>query len=203
MASASSSELCIMCQTHLGEQKSKPGILFCVGCQKYFCSQHIVQHRQHLADLFENVVMNKSNQLQQKISTFDEQHCSDNIKTQLEIINKWEFDTIELIKQLATCVRRQPQEMALEECDKLKKQFSIISTELNTLRENENYFENDINQLIDKFQQLKHDIEHFPIEININEISRELISVKKIVPSAAPLIEPCYFIDKLLTSQKT
>ncbi|CAF1035231.1 unnamed protein product [Adineta steineri] len=118
------------------------------------------------------------------------------------MINKWELDTTELIKQSAACARERLQEIALKEGDNLQKQFVILSSEIDRLRENENYFENDIDQLINKLQQLHHEIEHFPVELSIEEISHELIVVKPLTQSVCHTAAPCYFVDLLLTSQK-
>ncbi|CAF4062473.1 unnamed protein product, partial [Rotaria sp. Silwood1] len=162
----------------------------------------MVQHRQHLTDLFENGVVYERNALTEKISALCAQQWPANIKAQLETIDKWELDTTELIKQSAACARKQLQEMTLKESDNLKKQFILLSNELNTLRENENYFENDIDQLTNKFQQLKVDLERFPIEISVTKIPNELIFVKSIVQSASSSAPASCFVDKLLTSQK-
>jgi hypothetical protein len=45
MACAASPKLCATCETLNNEQKRQTGILLCIGCQKSFCSQHIIQHR--------------------------------------------------------------------------------------------------------------------------------------------------------------
>ncbi|CAF0825026.1 unnamed protein product [Adineta steineri] len=215
MACASPPIICATCETLGSEVKSKPGILLCAGCQKHFCFQHIAQHRQDLTNLLENTVLNERNVLQEKISTCTEQQWSDNIKVHIEMINKWELDTTELIKKSAACARERLQEITLTEGDNLQKKFTILSSEIDTLRENENYFENDIDQLIKKLEQLQRDIEHFPIELSIKEISHELIVVKPLTQSVShtvapkPLtqsvshtVDPCYFVDLLLTSQK-
>ncbi|CAF0838684.1 unnamed protein product [Adineta steineri] len=215
MACASPPILCATCETLGSEKKPKPGILLCTGCQKHFCSQHIVQHRQDLTSLLENTVLNERNVLQEKISTFDKQQWSDNIKVHIEMINKWELDITELIKQSAACARERLQQIALKEGNNLQKQFAVLSSEIETLRENGDYLENDIDQLSNKLQQLQHDIEHFRIELTIKEISHELIVVKALTQSVShtvapkPLVQsvshtaaPCYFVDLLLTSQK-
>ncbi|CAF3866453.1 unnamed protein product, partial [Rotaria sp. Silwood1] len=202
MACASPPKHCATCETLSAEQKQKPGILLCVGCQKHFCSEHIIQHRQYLSDLFENEVVYNRNALTKKVLALGNQEWPINIKTQLETINIWEQDTIELIKQSAACARKQLEEMALKESNKLKKQFSLLSDDLNKLRESENYFENDIDQLKNKFQRLAYDIEHFPFEISINEIPNELILVKSIIQSAPYFPTSYCFIDQILASQK-
>ncbi|CAF5023143.1 unnamed protein product, partial [Rotaria sp. Silwood1] len=202
MASTSPLKLCATCETVPAEQKPKSGILLCTGCQKYFCSQHTVQHRQYLTDLLENEVVNKRNALQEKFSTSYEQQLSAGIREKLETINKWELEITELIKESAACARKQLQEISLKEYENLQKQFTLLSDKLNALREQESYFENDVDQLKNKFQQLKHDIEHFPIELSINKIPNELVLVKSIVQSAPPPAPTYYFVDQLLTSQQ-
>ncbi|CAM4974274.1 unnamed protein product [Rotaria socialis] len=202
MACAAPLNRCATCETLGNEQKSKPGILLCMGCRKHFCSKHMIQHREHLADLLENGVVCERNALLEKISAPYDEQWSATIKVQLETINNWELDTIELIKQSAMRARKELHETASKEYENLSKQFSMLSNELNTLLENESYFENDIDQLRNKFNQLKHDLEQYPVELSINGISNELVVVKSIVHPVPPIVPLCCFIDQLIISQK-
>ncbi len=56
-----------------------------------FCSQHFVEHRQNLTDLFGNKVIHERNAVQGKVSKLYEQHWSININLQIENINKGDW----------------------------------------------------------------------------------------------------------------
>ncbi|CAM4830499.1 unnamed protein product [Rotaria magnacalcarata] len=202
MACVAPLNLCATCETLGNEHKSKPGILLCMGCQKHFCSKHMIQHRENLADLLENGVVCERNALLEKISVPYDEQWSASIKVQLETINNWELDSIELIKQSAMRARKELHETASKEYENSSNQFSMLSNELNALLENESYFENDIDQLKNKFHQLKHDLEQYPVELSINGISNELVVVKSIVKSVPPVSPSYLFVDQLLKSQK-
>jgi hypothetical protein len=192
----SSTDLCVICRT-LADEKPKPGILPCLGCQQLFCYQHIGQHRQHLADQLDTVVVNERNNLLEITSKLEE-NCDKYTVEQMKEIDDWELKTHEVIKQLAENARRKLHQMALDECDNLRARFTLLSTELNDKRESDSYFEKDIEVLKYKFHQLKYDIEHvgFRIDVN-NELQKmELINIKK-KPSGSDS-----FIDHLLLTQK-
>lgn len=74
MACSTPSNICATCLTLPTEHKQKPGILLCIGCQKYFFSQHIVEHRQSLAELLNNEVINERNALKGKFSKLSDQY---------------------------------------------------------------------------------------------------------------------------------
>jgi hypothetical protein len=206
MASVVSATPCAACEELAAEKRPKHGILLCIGCEKYFCSQHIVQHRQHLTDLLQNEVVNNRNILQEKISTLREKQWAPDIEAQLELINKWELDTIETIKQMADHAHKQLHSTIQERCNYLTKQLTILSGELNALSENGNYFEHDIEQLTNRFKKLKDEVEHYPVTLSTNEISTASISISsniQEVNSSAPAAHPhlpLHFIDQLLES---
>lgn len=203
MANDSLPNLCAICETFSDQQKPKLGILLCQGCEKYFCSTHMIQHRRNLTDLLEIEVINQRNELQEKFLISDEKQWSSFIEVRLEEINKWQVNTTELIKQSAECARRQLREVASQEYDKLKKNFSSLSNQLTMLHENESYFENDIDQLKQKFQQLKHAMEKFPVDIVFETMPNESALVK-IAVQPMHAVTPSYrFIDQLLTLQQS
>ncbi|CAF4064387.1 unnamed protein product, partial [Rotaria sp. Silwood1] len=194
--------LCPTCETLGTQHKQKPGVLLCVGCQKHICVEHCVQHRQYLTDLFHNAVANERNALHEKFSEEFGQQWFAYFKIQLEKINKWELDTIELIQQSADCARKELHEAAFKEYENLKQQFSTLTDKIKKLRENENYFENDIDQLTKQFQQLKDNLEHIPIDINISRLPKELVLVQKIVLPPVSLTSSVHYVDQLLTLNK-
>ena len=193
----SGSDLCAICRT-LADEKAKPGILPCLGCQQLFCYQHIGQHRQHLADQLDTVVVNERNNLLEITSKLEE-NCDKYTVEQMKEIDDWELKTHEVIKQLAENARRKLHKMALDECDNLRARFTLLSTELNDKRESDSYFEKDIEVLKYKFHQLKYDIENVGFKIDVhNELqTMELINIKK-KPSGSDS-----FIDRLLLTQKS
>ncbi|CAF1478685.1 unnamed protein product [Rotaria sordida] len=192
----SSIDFCVICQTLTGE-KPKPGILPCLGCQQLFCYQHIGQHRQQLADQLDIFVVNERNNLFE-ITAKLEKNCDQYTINQMKEIDDWEFETHEIIKQLAENARQKLHKMALDECDNLRARFNLLSAELNDKRESDSYFESDIEALKYKFHQLKYDMENvaFKIDVNNDLQTMELINIKK-KPSGSDS-----FIDQILLTQK-
>lgn len=202
MACASPVNNCVTCIALSDQKKPKAGILLCIGCQAYFCSQHIIQHRQQLSEFLENEVVHTRNSLQEQLSTCLEQQWSNAVKTQMECINRWELDTIDRIKQVAERARQQIHDTTTKEHDKLQERLSFLSDEADALRENDSYCQNDITRLLDKFQQLREILENYPVELVISQIGDELITVKSIAETTSPWAPTPCFIDQILATKK-
>jgi hypothetical protein len=188
--------LCIICQT-LTTDKPKLGILLCLGCQESFCYGHIGQHRQQLADQLNTYVVDERNHLCDIISKLEDNY--DQHTEQLrKNIDDWEQSSHEAISQIAERTREKLREMSLNECRNLRERYDRLSAELNSKRESETYFVNDIEVLKRKFHELKDDIENFGLNVDIEQQlqSIEFINIKK-KPSSSDS-----FIDHLLLSKK-
>ena len=173
----------------------------------------MIEHRTYLATQLEHVVVNQRNELSEKIASCNEHECSACISEQLRTINKWEYDSIELIKQSAVLARKRLEAMALQHFHTVKDAFATLSDQLNRMMEEESFFENDIEQLQQKIQKLKHDVESFPLEVKINTLPCKLIDVYSDTTSQICLVESVArrknrsptkieFVDKLLTVDK-
>ncbi|CAF2042638.1 unnamed protein product [Rotaria magnacalcarata] len=173
---SSSTSICTICQT-FADEKPKPGILPCLGCQQLFCYQHIGQHRQNLADQLDTVVINERNNLFENISKLEENR-DQYVEQQVKEINDWELKSFEIIKETAENARLTLHATALSECVGLIEKFTRLTTELTNKQQTDNYFEQDIQ-----------------VHINSDLKSMELISIKK-KPSTSDS-----FIDHLLLTQ--
>ncbi|CAF4214706.1 unnamed protein product [Rotaria magnacalcarata] len=111
---SSSTSICTICQT-FADEKPKPGILPCLGCQQLFCYQHIGQHRQNLADQLDTVVINERNNLFENISKLEENR-DQYVEQQVKEINDWELKSFEIIKETAENARLTLHATALSEC---------------------------------------------------------------------------------------
>lgn len=188
--------LCIICQT-LTDNKSKIGTLLCLGCQQSFCYEHIGQHRRQLADQLHTFVVDERNNLREIISKLEEDYDQYTVKLRKDI-DDWEQSSHEAVSQIAGRTREKLREMSLKECQNLRERYDRLSDELNIKQESETYFENDIELLKRKFQELKDDIDNFGLKVDIKQQlqSMEIIDIKK-KPSSSDS-----FIDRILLSCK-
>ena len=173
----------------------------------------MTEHRTYLTNLLESAVVNERNQLSEKIAICNERGCAIHISEQLDAINKWESDSIELVKQSAALARKRSEELAMEHFNSVKGAFTVLSDRLHRMMEEESFFEKDIKQLEQKFQKLKLDMENFSLEAKINTLPDELIdvrsrttseehSMKSVSENESKNLSKTSFIDYLVTMEK-
>ena len=173
----------------------------------------MTEHRTYLVNQLESAVFNQRNELGEKIMVCNEHGCSIHISEQLDSINKWESDSIELVKQTAAVGRKRLEELAAHHFHTVKNTFSALSDQVHRMMEEESFLENDIEHLEQKFQKLKLDMENFPLELKINALSCESIDVRSKTTSEGHSMKSgsesesknppkLYFLDWLLTVAK-
>ncbi|CAF1227336.1 unnamed protein product [Didymodactylos carnosus] len=177
----SSSKNCLTCE-NLREGKVKLGILTCDGCSQQFCYPHMGTHRQELSNSLELLVCQRN-----QLATIITPALSSNEKFQLteqnDRIDKWESETIDLVRTVANQIRENLIKIANKRCEFIRTSYDKLTQELNTYREAENYFESDIDLLTKNLNKLTWDIDHFQtrfkIEINDNKTDwTKLIQIK-------------------------
>lgn len=213
MATVETPVNCSTCESINTGKKIKLGILLCNGCRSRFCSAHMMEHRVYLNNLLDNAVVNQINELNESIALCNEHGYSLHNTEQLSTINKWESDSIEMIKQTAVLARKRLEHLAIEHFDTVNKTFKMLSAQVHSIMDDESFFENDINQLEQKFQKLKDGFENFPVEIKTKTFPDTLIDVRFMAKiTADSMLSPnsfltatqpdLYFIDKLLARSK-
>ncbi|CAF1171612.1 unnamed protein product [Didymodactylos carnosus] len=131
------------------------GILPCKGCQRNFCQDHMIEHRQELEGDFQRVLSDRDLLYQQicsEISSTDPQA--------FDYITKWERKTIEKINMIADQARRQVRDVLDEKRLKVKQKYDQLSAELRQRKESSHFFEQDIERLSKTLEQVKLDYEH-------------------------------------------
>ncbi|CAF1059598.1 unnamed protein product [Didymodactylos carnosus] len=141
--------------------KCEKGILICYGCQTKFSTKHFQEHRQQLGKEMDEVVY-QHDLLQQvlvaptplSVTENDDKH----IATIIKKIHEWERKNIQQITTVAERVRQQVQKR-VNEINKVKHDFRLITDELRQSRSEDDYVEADLQQWLEKLQQLKHHID--------------------------------------------
>lgn len=155
------------------EVKTKPGIFPCLGCKQMFCAQHATFHRQELSNQLE-IVTSDRNELQ---ATIDRQKNMINVSVQMKLIDEWVKKSVEQIHQVADNVRQQITCLAEEQKTIFKDQFSQLTKQLDSFRDDENYFEHDIKRLQANCVRLKHLLDLADVKIITTDIRTALEKV--------------------------
>jgi hypothetical protein len=144
------SKLCVVCIRD-PNIKPRPGIHPCLGCRQVFCTQHVSFHRQELANELDLVIGDR-NELQDLL---DHQHDLPDVSIQLDAIDEWVKNTIKQVHQAADNARQRLIKLAQEARMRIKDQCIQLSEQLKTIRENESFFEQDIDEMKEQCNYLK------------------------------------------------
>ncbi|CAF1134045.1 unnamed protein product [Adineta steineri] len=160
------SNLCSTCQ--------KPaGVMYCIGCDGYFCTKDFKRHREILSTDMEELVEER-NKLQEKINMATKPNNS--INPLIEEINEWEKITIEKVRQTAEYVRQQASQLMSSKSVEITNEFKGFSDELADLKETEDYIEPDLRRLKQKIHQFNVDMTQLSqgtrLELNREESKR-------------------------------
>ncbi|CAF0873881.1 unnamed protein product [Adineta steineri] len=123
--------LCSTCQ-------KAAGVLTCPGCNNAFCLRHVSEHRQ---------------QLNRQMDEIGASH--DQLK-QL-IIDKWEQESITKIHQVADDARKQILTIIRTHRAQVTDNLAVLTQELSRARDEDDYVETELNEWIEKLDQLKID----------------------------------------------
>ncbi len=149
------------------------GMFTCRGCQKDFCTRHVVEHRQELGKQMDELTLDHDRFRQNLIEQTGEPRYHPLIKQ----INEWEEQSINKIRRLADDARQQLRNTINDHATKLTEALTKIAEELRKAREDDDFFETDLKQWMDKLEQLKNDLAHPP---NI-QIRQEVINIDSLV----------------------
>jgi len=133
------------------------GVFTCDGCEKSFCGQHTVAHRQELAHQLD--VIGQEHDLLRRDLTNNTGR--DSI---LDRINVWENESILKIKITAEKARADLRQFR----EQLQTSCSQISDELRSSRDLDNYSETDLSRWMEKLQLLRNELE-MPTRIDIEQ----------------------------------
>ncbi|CAF1139266.1 unnamed protein product [Rotaria sordida] len=149
----------------------------CRGCLKDFCMRHASEHRQELAKQMDEDVISFHDQLRQN---FDEQMKKSPDHSLMKQIDEWERNSIEKIRQTANDARQQLLNIIDKHMDKLKNDLECLTQELKKARDDDNFFENDLNKWITTLNELKKDL-ITPQTINVHYDNDTTSFISKII----------------------
>ncbi|CAF1371051.1 unnamed protein product [Rotaria sordida] len=145
MESAAIKKPCIKCN-------KGGGIITCGGCQQWFCTRHLLEHREELSVLMDQV--SQEHDLLQCDLISDK-----GIHPLVTLINKWEKTSIENIRVAAQDARDDLQKYL--DCTKIQVKTSLLSInkELQASSESDDYTELDLSKWMQQLAELREMLE--------------------------------------------
>jgi hypothetical protein len=134
------------------------GLFTCRGCQKDFCTPHVVEHRQELGKQMDELTLDHDRFRQNLI----EQTTESRLHPLMKQIDEWEQQSIDSIHRAADDARKQLRNTISEHTTKVTQALTTIADELCKAREDDGFFETDLKQWTDKLDQLRKDLAHPP-----------------------------------------
>jgi hypothetical protein len=156
------------------------GLFTCRGCQKDFCTRHVVEHRQELGREMDELTM-VHDQFRQSLT---EQTTKSYQISCMKQIDEWEQQSINKIHREAADARKQLQDTIDERTTKLTEVLAKIARELQKAREDDDFFETDLTEWTEKLNKLKKDLAQ-PPNIDIGQNDTVIASIPKMVVLAS------------------
>lgn len=152
MATTSESNICSICNKTSAR-------CFCIGCKNYFCSKDFREHEQQLSIKFDDEVVRSHDELLDRIKKFE---TSDQLLTDVfSQIEKWEKTTIDKLEKAAQQARQQLTELIHKKRTSITEQLELITREIRSHRNEENFLEYDIDRLKTKLNGIQQTVERF------------------------------------------
>ena len=164
MATLSTETKCSICY-------EETDTFLCRGCSKYFCFDHLSDHRQFLNEQF-GLIQNDYNQFRQTIldlKTNPQKHPL------LEQIDQWEKYSILKIKLKANRCRQLLIKHSNEAICQLERKLNNINEQLSSNQKQKNFNEIYLNQMRKKLEELNEQLNQ-PGNISIEQRSNSFIS---------------------------
>ena len=164
MARASNKTACVKCE--------KDRVAYeCKGCSQNFCFNHLAEHRQELAKLFDDLE-NERNLFRYTLS---EQTIHSMKHILFEQINQWESNAIDKIKQAANETRELFIKHMNEHIEKMEIKFKKLTEEIKQFRQYNDFNEINLDELKVKLKELEKQLNQ-PSNITIQEDSSSFIN---------------------------
>jgi hypothetical protein len=130
------------------------GNFTCRGCDQDFCTPHAYEHRQKLGGDMDKVML-KHDQLQENLV-----ECTNNPFSHplMKQIDKWEEESINKIRQIASESRNQLQNVVTKWKDIITERLKPITGELKSFRANDTFVESDLDTWNAKLEKLNNDL---------------------------------------------
>ncbi|CAF4219052.1 unnamed protein product [Rotaria socialis] len=149
MASTSSNKSrCATCGKNIGT-------FTCRGCSQDFCLSHAQEHRQLLGKQMDEDVILMHDQFQQCLN---EQVKQPSLHPLMKEINEWEKQSIEKIQLAAQDARQKVLNIISKHTDNVIIALTSIKEQLSRARDDDDFFESDINEWKENLEKLKTDL---------------------------------------------
>lgn len=129
----------------------------CAGCKSYFCVKHFNEHRQQLSVKFDDDIVKAQGDLVKKVDEVNQLIMpSTDLLSQ---IDQWENETIANVHKTAEKIRSQLTELVNQDRTQIRNQFDKLTKEIVTLKEDDDFAEDDIIRLHSTINQIQKSIE--------------------------------------------
>ena len=140
----------------------------CIGCQNVFCVSHLVQHRRDLLKEFDELAKQRKDLIEQSLTQL-------NVNQHLENIDRWEYETIELVHQHAKIVKEKILSIFSERKFELKQHYETFEKEVVDKRNSDEFTERDLEKLLEQSKHLDQEIQKINktlYQISTNELNQ-------------------------------
>jgi hypothetical protein len=137
---------CAACIRNFDEQKAKPGIALCEGCNETYCLFHFVEHRQTLNNKLDDTA-GQRDILRSRIEELPTRMSNEHLKT----INDWENAMLRTVTEAAKNARQEVRQLIINE---MERECSELTSKITSFCINDNCFEADLEKLQAKIEKL-------------------------------------------------
>ncbi|CAF1497497.1 unnamed protein product [Adineta steineri] len=137
---------CATCTLNSDEQKGKPGIALCEGCQQSFCLSHFNEHRDTLTNTLDDIAVQRD-VLRSRIQELPREMS----KEHMETLKNWESTIFQTVTEAASNARQQVHQLIISE---MERECTELTRKITSFRKNDNYFETDLHELQFKTEKL-------------------------------------------------
>jgi len=121
----------------------------------------------------------------------------------MAIIDEWVNKTIEQVYQAAENARKRLIDIAQQQRIIIKDDFTKLSKQLNDMRENESFFEQDIEYMKNKCSRLKAAVNQVNTNINTTDVYRSLDGAITFKQAEKATIEVLSYVENIIKHQKS
>ena len=152
------------------------GTFTCRGCDKDFCVNHVIEHRQILSNRLDEIAQ-EHDELKQRLI----QNTEGPRPELVEEIDKWEEESHEIIRQIALKCRKELTDANERFKNKINERLNSIAQDLRNFHENASFVETDLSACTIKLDNLKAEIIAAPTTSIKNDIYGKPVLTRPLV----------------------
>lgn len=151
----------------------------CGGCQKDFCWNDLVEHRQELSNELDGIQTERNLFRQALTETMSKVETH----SVIDQINQWEKESIRIVKKAAESARATALTHLTSSMEKLEKELNTLSDQIRQNQEDNDFFETDLHRWKEVLDKLKHQLKE-PKNITIRHKSNSNLIKELIVDTS-------------------